>query len=91
MARTEYLSVPEREFLIFHLTPPPAREWRWIPVDQPSSLILRAFKDGPDGELTADVEATSYRRLSQFFDENFQVNLEALAALEVRVTDVIDL
>lgn len=91
MGKPEFLSAEERAFLIFHLSPPPAREWRWIPVPAPTNLVLRAFKNGPAGDVTAEVAAESYARLSPFFDDNFQVDLEALAALEVQVADEIDL
>ena len=91
MDKAEKLTRAEREFLIFHLTPPPAREWRWVPVPAPTNLVLRAFKNGPDGDLTIEVGADSYRRLSAYFDDNFRVDLEALAALEVEVANDVDL
>jgi hypothetical protein len=91
VAKAETLTAAERAFLIFHLSPPPAREWRWVPVPAPTNLVLRAFKSGPNGDVTAEVGAESYGRLSAFFDENFQVDLEALASLEIEVANDVDL
>jgi hypothetical protein len=90
VVRARYLDEAERAFLIFHLTPPPPNAWRFLP--EPEGTVLCAVKPGAGGaELTATVPATSFERLSQFFTDDYRVDLAALAAFEVEVADAIDL